>query len=101
VFHSLPFVLKYHSGLTDAQSKDTPQFWMIRAERSKLRDWLLTKIPVAWGEHVTHIEQGDKGTEAFFADGSSVKGDIAIGADGANSLGTSVIEICVVRYECS
>ncbi|KAF2850030.1 FAD/NAD(P)-binding domain-containing protein [Plenodomus tracheiphilus IPT5] len=84
----LPCQLVYYYGYQEGKFgfQDSPQFQMIRAERSKLRDWLLTKIPVQWGKHVTRIEQGDEGAEVFFADGSSAKGDIVIGADGANSL---------------
>lgn len=59
---------------------------MIRSERSKLRDWLLTNIPVQWGKKVTRVEQDDAGAAVYFDDGSSAKGDLVIGADGAGSL---------------
>ncbi|KAL5113215.1 hypothetical protein ACEQ8H_008922 [Pleosporales sp. CAS-2024a] len=85
----LPCQLVYYYGYREGKFgiQDTPGvFPMIRAERSKLRDWLLTKMPVQWGKHVTRIHQNEQGAEVFFADGSKAKGDIVVGADGANSL---------------
>lgn len=57
----------------------------IRAERSRLRDWLLTNIAVQWNKHVIQIEHNDTGVEVFFQDGTSAKGDIVVGADGVYS----------------
>ncbi|KAJ5150355.1 Monooxygenase FAD-binding [Penicillium canariense] len=57
----------------------------IRAERSRLRKWLLTNLPIQWGKHVTEIHRDDTGVEVFFKDGTSAKGDIVVGADGVYS----------------
>ncbi|KAJ4419209.1 hypothetical protein N0V82_005116 [Gnomoniopsis sp. IMI 355080] len=58
---------------------------MIRSERSKLRDWLLTRIPVQWNKKVLRVEQDDAAARVFFDDGSVATGDLIIGADGASS----------------
>lgn len=65
--------------------QDSPQFRMIRSERSKLRDWLLNKIPVQWNKKVIRVEQDDEVARVFFDDGSVATGDLIIGADGASS----------------
>ena len=57
----------------------------IRADRAKLREWLLTNINVHWGKRFTHYVQDDKSVTALFDDGTSYAGDILIGADGISS----------------
>ncbi|RYP42277.1 hypothetical protein DL767_000441 [Monosporascus sp. MG133] len=66
--------------------QDSPNFPFIRAERRRLRNWLTTNIPVQWGKRVKRIEYDDHGVLVYFEDGSSAKGDIAVGADGINSV---------------
>lgn len=70
-------------------TQDSPKFPFIRAERRRLRNWLSTNIPVQWGKRVRRIEHDDHGVLVYFEDGGSAKGDILIGADGINSVGTS------------
>ncbi|RDW82376.1 hypothetical protein BP6252_03488 [Coleophoma cylindrospora] len=65
--------------------KSTPETPFIRADRAKLRQWLLTNIKVVWDRKFTYYQERDDGVIAFFDDGSSVKGDILIGADGIGS----------------
>ena len=58
---------------------------MVRANRTKLRDWLLTNTNVHWNKRFTHYEQDESGVTAFFEDGSSFRGDVLVGADGISS----------------
>ncbi|RMZ66105.1 early conidial development-2 [Pyrenophora seminiperda CCB06] len=66
--------------------QDSPGFPFIRAERHRLRNWLMTKIPVQWGKRVSSIEHNDNGVSVQFEDGSSAKGDLLVAADGINSV---------------
>lgn len=60
----------------------------IRANRLRLREWLGTGIDVQWNKHLTRCKRGeDDVITAFFADGSTERGDILIGADGVSSPG--------------
>lgn len=69
-------------------AQDAPNFQFIRAERRRLRNWLTTNIPVQWNRRVRRVEYDDEGVTVHFEDGGSAKGDILIGADGINSVGT-------------
>ena len=60
-----------------------PEF--IRADRAKLREWLMTDINLHWGKRFTHYEEDGSGVTAFFDDGTSYSGDMLVGADGINS----------------
>lgn len=60
-----------------------PKF--IRADRAKLRQWLMTKLNIHWGKRFTYYEETSKGVTAYFEDGTSYTGDILVGADGVNS----------------
>lgn len=85
---TLPAQLVWYHGYREGKfgiQDSSPQFRMIRSERSKLRDWLLTKIPVQWNKKVIRVEQDDAAAQVFFDDGSVAKGDLVIGADGATS----------------
>jgi hypothetical protein len=64
----------------------TPETKFIRAYREKLRQWLMTDIEISWNKKFARYEDND-GVTAFFEDGSSVKGDILVGADGIGSKG--------------
>ncbi|KAL5402960.1 hypothetical protein PMIN06_003017 [Paraphaeosphaeria minitans] len=65
--------------------EDSPDQPFIRAERSRLRKWLLTNILVQWSKTLTDIEQDEEGVTVRFKDGSSARGDIVVGADGVHS----------------
>lgn len=71
----------------------TPETMFIRADRAKLRQWLMTDIEVTWDKKFVRYEEDPEGVTAFFEDGSSVKGDIVVGADGIGSKGKSVYSI--------
>ncbi|KAK4199543.1 hypothetical protein QBC40DRAFT_281845 [Triangularia verruculosa] len=66
--------------------QDTPENPIVRAERLRLRHWLLTNIDVKWNKRVRTVSYNDHGVEVFFEDGTSAKGDILVGADGINSV---------------
>lgn len=57
----------------------------IRADRAKLREWLLTNIDVHWGKRFTHYEETGDRVTAYFDDGTSYTGDLIVGTDGINS----------------
>ncbi|KAH8902857.1 FAD/NAD(P)-binding domain-containing protein [Coniochaeta sp. PMI_546] len=90
--HMAPLKLRhqfvyYYGGRDDRFGfEDSPGSPFIRAERSRLRDWLLTNLPVQWGKTVTRIEHDDDGVSVYFKDGTSAKGDILVGADGVHSV---------------
>lgn len=67
-------------GITD--SAESP---FVRSERRRLRDWLLTNIPVQWNKHAKHFNHSDSGVSIQFEDGTTAQGDFLIGADGINS----------------
>lgn len=54
--------------------------------REDLRRALLTNINVQWNKRFTSYTICDNGVEAYFEDGTSVRGTILIGCDGAKSL---------------
>ena len=57
----------------------------IRADRAKLREWLLSNLNTHWGKRFTHYEQDGNGVTAFFDDGTSYFGSVLVGADGISS----------------
>ncbi len=58
----------------------------LRADRAKMRQWLLTGLDVQWDKKFLHYEEDRNSVTAFFEDGSSAKGDVLVGADGINSI---------------
>ena len=62
---------------------------VIRANRSRLRDWLATNIKVNWENKITGIEENGTSVTLHFADGPSATGDVLVGADGVSSMGES------------
>lgn len=62
-----------------------PKQNMIRANRSRLRNWLLTGIAVQYSKRFTHYSGDGSGVTAYFSDSSSYRGDILVGADGVSS----------------
>lgn len=55
------------------------------AHRLKLRDILKTHLDVRHSKHFVRYEQDADGVTAYFKDGTSTRGSLLIGADGANS----------------
>lgn len=80
VYHASKNVLKelirFGSKLGDRQ---------IRANRGRLRSWLMTNISVQWGKQFERYEEDANGVTAYFKDGSQFHGDILVGADGIHS----------------
>jgi len=65
--------------------EEAPGQPFIRAERRRLRQWLLTNVPVQWDKKVERVEHSDSGVAVYFSDGTSARGDILVGADGVHS----------------
>ncbi|WWD22203.1 hypothetical protein CI109_106694 [Kwoniella shandongensis] len=64
----------------------------VRIMRTKLHEVLLHKVKgmrnlaeIKWGVRLLKIEEDDQGVIASFEDGTTVKGDLLIGADGIHS----------------
>ncbi|CAG8433923.1 7891_t:CDS:2 [Funneliformis mosseae] len=66
-------------------SKLKSEFTGFSTYRDRLRDLLLEGIDVQWGKKCIGYEEDEEGVCAIFEDGSRVKGDFLIGADGINS----------------
>ncbi|KAI1104555.1 putative monooxygenase [Jackrogersella minutella] len=91
VNHLLP--LKYHYEFAwyrhDRTSKlgvrDDGSGKFIRANRSRLRKWLATNMPIQYGKHATRFEESNDKVTVHFEDGTSATGDILVGAEGPYS----------------
>ncbi|KAK7952143.1 uncharacterized protein PG986_007871 [Apiospora aurea] len=59
---------------------------VIRANRHRLRDWLLTNLPVQNGKQAVQVEETEDQVTVHFRDGTSATGDILVGADGVKSV---------------
>lgn len=58
----------------------------VRANRRRLRDWLMQNINVEFNKCLLRVEEhGDKVT-AYFEDGTSATGDFLVGAEGTRSV---------------
>ncbi|KAG0645864.1 putative FAD-dependent monooxygenase [Hyphodiscus hymeniophilus] len=57
----------------------------LRINREKFRKLLLDGIDVQWNKSITGFETQEDGVEAKFQDGTTAKGRLLIGADGASS----------------
>ncbi|KAF4880015.1 putative FAD-dependent monooxygenase [Colletotrichum siamense] len=68
-------------GVTDDESGK-----IVRANRQRLRDWLLQHLPVQFNKRLVRVEERDDKVVAHFEDGSSETGDILVGAEGSRSL---------------
>ncbi|XDG05489.1 hypothetical protein ABKA04_005104 [Annulohypoxylon sp. FPYF3050] len=67
--------------------ESTPEHRIVRANRLRLRKWLLNQIPVQWGKRLTRVVQGfGAAVQVQFEDGTKATGDIIVGADGVNSI---------------
>ncbi|KAI9154779.1 FAD/NAD(P)-binding domain-containing protein [Paramyrothecium foliicola] len=61
------------------------QGYLLRASRTKMRQLFWEKANVVTGKEFTHYEEDESGVTVFFKDGSSARGGILVGADGARS----------------
>lgn len=70
---------------------------LIRVNRAKFRQYLLTGLAVRWGYRFTHYEVTEGGgVKAFFEDGTTAIGDILVGADGLRSRGGTCFPLKLV-----
>ncbi|KAK8048868.1 monooxygenase [Apiospora phragmitis] len=67
---------------------------VIRANRHRLRDWLLHNLPVQNGKQAVQVEENDDKVSVRFRDGTSATGDLLVGADGVKS-----IEMMLTGYD--
>ncbi|CAF4848393.1 unnamed protein product, partial [Rotaria magnacalcarata] len=70
-------VNKYLQKIIDFNAKDNKL-----VDREDLRQALLTNIDVQWNKRFISYKIDDDGVEAYFEDGTSVRGTILIGCDG-------------------
>ena len=61
--------------------------FFIRVNRRRMRDWLAKHIDIQWNKRFLRYDENEDGVTAFFDDGTSVTGDMLIGAEGMNSHG--------------
>ncbi|KAK8089774.1 hypothetical protein PG997_004735 [Apiospora hydei] len=66
--------------------RDDGEVEVIRANRHRLRDWLLTNLPVQNGKQAVQVEENEDKVTVHFRDGTSATGDILVGADGVKSV---------------
>ncbi|KAI1407792.1 putative monooxygenase [Hypoxylon sp. FL1857] len=89
--HLLPLKLHYefawyrHDRTTKLGVRDDGSGKFIRANRTRLRKWLATNLPVQYGKHAVRIEETNDSVTVHFEDGTSATGDILVGADGPHS----------------
>ena len=57
----------------------------LRADRLKLRDWLLNNIDVEWNKRFDKYVEDEAGVRVYFKDGTSARGCALVGAEGYNS----------------
>ncbi|CAF4896825.1 unnamed protein product [Rotaria sp. Silwood1] len=74
-------VNKYLQKLIDFNAKDNKLIY-----REDLRQALLTNIDIQWNKRFISYKIFDDSIEAYFEDGTTVRGTILIGCDGAKSL---------------
>ncbi|KAK7969544.1 hypothetical protein PG988_008617 [Apiospora saccharicola] len=73
-------------GYRDDWREDSSDNSVIRANRHRLRDWLLHNLPVQQDKQAVQIEEYDDKVTVHFKDGTSATGDILVGADGVKSV---------------
>lgn len=58
---------------------------MLRCRREKLRGFLAQNIPISTGKQFSYYIEDEQGVTAFFEDGTSARGSLLVGSDGASS----------------
>lgn len=59
--------------------------YFLRADRARLRKYLAQNIPISFGKYFESFTTDNAGVNAFFSDGTSARGSLLVGADGAFS----------------
>ena len=90
--HLLPLPLPprftvYKNNQLIAESANNGTAGLVRANRTRLREWLAVNLQVNWGMNWTRIEEKDDTVLLHFDDGTTRTGDILVGADGTKSKG--------------
>lgn len=65
--------------------EDTPETPCIRANRFRLKSILSTGVDIHWGKKASRFEETVDKVTVHFEDGTSVSGDVVVGADGTFS----------------
>ncbi|KAK6844479.1 monooxygenase [Apiospora arundinis] len=82
----MPEIAFYDSGDSEKLGfRDDGSGHWVRANRTRLRDWLATNIDVQFNKQAVRIEENDNGVTVHFKDGSKASGDILVGAEGVQS----------------
>lgn len=58
----------------------------ISANRQVFRDWIIQRLDLKLGKRLSHYTESEEAVTAFFTDGTSARGSLLVGADGANSV---------------
>ena len=89
--HLLPLTTKpelvFYQGDKVRRVSNTEGRPFVRANRSRLRDWLATNIDIKFNKQVSKIEEEKDSVTVRFEDGTSATGDVLVGADGVHSFG--------------
>lgn len=83
--HHYEFAWYRHDRTTKLGVRDDGSGKFIRANRTRLRKWLATNMPINYGKHAVRIEESNDSVTVHFQDGTSATGDILIGAEGPYS----------------
>lgn len=80
------------TGIASGRSGGGNDRTFVRANRPRLRQWLMTDVEVKWRKRFKSYreiedEDGRATVEVTFWDGTTARGDVLVGADGVNSLG--------------
>jgi 2-polyprenyl-6-methoxyphenol hydroxylase-like FAD-dependent oxidoreductase len=59
---------------------------VVRANRGRMRDWLMQGIDVQFNKRLVRIEEHNEKVTAYFEDGTSATGDFVVGAEGTRSV---------------
>lgn len=58
----------------------------IRVSRRRLRELMVSGLPIEWGKTLVDIQKADDGVTATFKDGTSATGSLLVACDGAHSI---------------
>lgn len=93
----LPAQMCLYRGDRRFSIESQPDAKIVRANRSRLRDWLATGIDVQWNKRPVEIVEDEMSVKLIFPDGTHASGDVLVGADGTRSFGKSVFRRCRLR----
>ena len=88
----LPAQLCFYAGSQKCSVESNAEQPIVGASRQQLRKLLATNIKVVWNMTVSQTVQDADGVTLRFANGTSVRGKVLVGADGSNSFGKYAFE---------